>query len=296
MAQKQFRSACLLPVWQGVWDLLCGHQPRIRSNRNENMARLVSTLQLKNDINEPRRVGAAWRLGRLVANDAEQAATLVEELDYVNPLQGRGAMHALEAAGAAAIPALMKSESLGESPGAVHALGHMFDMDRDCGVGDVGRAAVRILDDLCEKGDADMRTCAAEALGCVPQQDSARVLFRTLANDGVGDVRATACHSVLRLLAAGCLNDSLEPARTAMLEAQQQDRDRYVTAFAAEAVHRIDHMLQCQTELENSDHMPFLIRWCSCGDGWQTMKKERPPKKNGGPVHQPKVDKMVQRK
>merc|ERR1711879_396075 len=90
------------------------------------------------------------------------------------------------------------------------------------------------------------------------------------ANETVGDVRATAFHSLLRLLEAGHLDSNLECFREHALSAQYHDHDRYVTAYAAEAVHRVDHRLALRLDGDDvaAIQAPALIRWCTHGDGW----------------------------
>lgn len=113
-----------------------------------------------------------------------------------------------------------------------------------------------------EKEDADMRSCAAEALGCLRQPESAWALLRVAAKDPEGDVRATACHGVLRLLQAGVLDGQLEIILARLTALQQSDRDRYVVAYAAEGAHRAQSRLWCDEQATT------LVRWCKFGDGW----------------------------
>jgi hypothetical protein len=113
-----------------------------------------------------------------------------------------------------------------------------------------------------DKDDTDMRSCAAEALGSLRQPESAWALLRVAAKDPEGDVRATACHGVLRLLQAGVLDDQLETILVRLIALHESDRDRYVVAYAAEGAHR------AQSRLWSDEQASTLVRWCKFGDGW----------------------------
>jgi len=264
----------LRPVWQGIWDWLCGCEAGSATAHSDNkgvgpdIGHLVRELVKADDHNEPHRVAIAWRIGRLAAQREDQASILVIHLESVAGLQSQGAMQALEAAGQAVLLPLIETQSLNHSPGAIRALGRIFDTSKGSDGVDKSLAALA-ADRLCSlysaAADTNLRLCVGEALGCVPQESSAHMLLRIVAEDGSGDVRATSCHSILRLLSAGSLHeDVIETVYTAMLTAQQ-DPDRYVAAYSAEIVHRIGHRLYAQ----KSQAIPPLVRWCTCGDGWQ---------------------------
>jgi hypothetical protein len=269
------------PIWQGVWDWLCGDI--CKCDASQNGAREVETIwklapeifnRTVDDAQEPRRVAIAWTLGNLAAKSTENASALVEALESLGGLETRAAMQALEAAGATVIEPLTKQQSRPLSSSEARALGRVVDTTK-C-IADQSLLALA-ADRLCSLYSTDselaVRLCIAEALGCVPLSKSAHSLLHIVAQDGTGDVRATACYSLLRLLAAGVLDDVefQHIVRNTMLAAHH-DCDRYVTAYAAEFLHRLehrDHMICTQS-------VPSLIRWCSHGDGWQAHQKKNP--------------------
>merc|ERR1712054_485430 len=85
---------------------------------------------------------------------------------------------------------------------------------------------VELLSDLhLNACDSNVCQCAAEALGSLPSQESARALMDSLVHGSlsVGDVRATALHSVVRLLEAGKFDETLENLRELALAVQHRD-------------------------------------------------------------------------
>ncbi|CAE8647502.1 unnamed protein product, partial [Polarella glacialis] len=237
-------SEGLVPVWQGVWDWMCGaaavrtdahtnnnNNSSTNSNNNTNnnnnnddvhmdLADLVSRLKEGDDANEPRRVASAWQLGRLAAGQAGLIAEVLAELhlDSANACQARAVSQMLVAIGPSALPLLLECPLWRHSPAVVHALGRIVDC---CCERSSRFAAQKVLSDYLYAGSNcdDVRNCAAEALGCTEEQAGAWTLLDVLAYDPVTDVRATACHSLLRLLEAGCMDDCLEGVRAAMLAA-----------------------------------------------------------------------------
>ena len=67
----------------------------------------------------------------------------------------------------------------------------------------------------------------------------------------------------------------LATARAVFSEFAQHDADRYVTAYAAEIVHRVNHREAMIWELGNvpAGNTPVLIRWCCMGDGWDASAR-----------------------
>lgn len=69
----------LKPVWQGVWEWLCCGAARDMSVPesanssiwNAALTKILPVLSQRNDKNEPSRVAAAWRLGRLASSYPE---------------------------------------------------------------------------------------------------------------------------------------------------------------------------------------------------------------------------------
>jgi len=276
--KHNFYRTFQLPLWQGIWSWFCGREvssldPRpsvtLRSIPKDDLLRMVCR---PDDHHEPRRVAAARLLGSQASSDGQEARELVCEFDKSSCLLGRSAMEALEAAGPSVLLPLLTAASLHSSAPAARALGRCFDALVPTSVSTprelpvpAAPSVAEFLHKLCFKGDDDtMRFCAAEALGCVCCSESCDILLEVVTREAVGHVRAVACHSLLRLLASGCLDeDAVQGVYAAMLVAQQ-DPDRYVAAYAAEACHRIDHG-GCG---EGGKPTPPLLRWCSRGDGW----------------------------
>jgi len=287
----------LKPVWQGVWEWLCsGVSEDMTDTESLNsstwtaaLTKMLPVLSQRCDNNEPIRVAAAWKLGRLASVHPERAAELVQELGHRHlpgrHLPGRTLMQVLEAVGPNVGPALMKSSLLADAfaqksraPDVVRALGRIFDQSK-C-VPPEAAAVVDLLGNLyCTSQDDNVRLCAAEALGCLRVSESAWRLLQHLRSgaEQVGDVRATAFCSLLRLLQAGQLDEHLESVREQALAAQYQDTDRYVTAYAAEVVHRIDHRLAMVWEGKQPScaRAPALVRWCTHGNGWGSSSERR---------------------
>jgi len=273
-----------VPLWQGIWSWLCGSEasspdPRTsvtpRSTPKDDLLRVIG----KQDThNEPRRVAAARHLGILASADAQEVKELVHQLDELSCIQGRLAMEALEAAGPSVLLPLLtaasapEAASLQSSAAVPRALGRCFDAlgpasvaaPLDPATPEAPRVA-ECLHKLCIQGaDDSMRFCAAEALGCVPCKESCDALLETVGREPVGDVRAAACHSLVRLLASGSLDEGAVQQTYAAMTAASHDADRYVAAYAAEACHRIEH----HWAEEGDTPVPLLLRWCIRGDGW----------------------------
>eukprot|EP00933_Yihiella_yeosuensis_P005049 TRINITY_DN109467_c0_g1_i1.p1 TRINITY_DN109467_c0_g1~~TRINITY_DN109467_c0_g1_i1.p1 ORF type:complete len:661 (+),score=110.38 TRINITY_DN109467_c0_g1_i1:246-1985(+) len=283
----------LLPVWQGVWDWLCGCQPepvpleeKPDSSGMElkpEIEALVDALLLPSGNDEPRRVEAAWKLGRLVASESDSAALMfINELQQLSAVGLRWAMPALEAAGPSLIPNLLPLQAIKTSPSAVRALGRAWDSRN---LGPEGQAleqqVIQVLRDLLLHSSpqeataaessslAQFRQCAVEALGCIGHEKSSEILLHVVSQDMDGDVCATACHGILRLLAMGCLSQSSIDHVYIAMQRAQQEHDRYVAAYAAQAVHTIDHIRTIGRT--SAEQVPYLIRWCSSGNGWMSL-------------------------
>lgn len=93
--------------------------------------------------------------------------------------------------------------------------------------------------------------------------------------DTNGDVRATACYSLLRLITVGCLDQSsLEAIQSVALEVMEDRRDRYVAAYAAEILYRSECSMDSTGKPDGGIlHVPPLIRWCSHGNGWEARAR-----------------------
>eukprot|EP00930_Biecheleria_cincta_P084710 TRINITY_DN74159_c0_g1_i1.p1 TRINITY_DN74159_c0_g1~~TRINITY_DN74159_c0_g1_i1.p1 ORF type:complete len:647 (+),score=96.37 TRINITY_DN74159_c0_g1_i1:68-2008(+) len=262
----------LRPVWQGIWDWLCGKGGEDREKADADMRQCVLDLKREGDEQEPRRVAAAWQLGSFWATgDTEHAQLLVDSLqksDSATKVRDRAVMQALEAAGAAVLPILLNSPALQRSPFAVRAMGRALDLE-GCSLETHSRVLEQ-LSQLIASQDSAMRLCAVEALGSIQHPDAASVALRAARQDPDGDVRATACHSLLRVLGAGVLDKQQEVLHDAFKRLERDIMDRYVAAYAAEGAHRVKHRLM-QQEAKEEVFVPSLIRWCSFGDGWMTM-------------------------
>ncbi|CAE7377573.1 unnamed protein product, partial [Symbiodinium pilosum] len=274
--------ARMQPVWQGVWDWL--HQSDAEATQQveskDLKAELSELLQGRGqDAADPLRVAAAWRLAMLCRGRQPEISKVLAALDQLVALKGRSVMHVVDVLGPEAVIPLVQTEGLRTSCDAVHGLGRCLDLSE----GDESHAeAHAVLEEVLKDGkDPLLRVCAAEALGCHRQEDSAWPLQRSVTEDPVGAVRATALHSLLRLLTSGVLVEVavLEALRKTALAVKPSDPDRYVRAYAAELCHRIDIVQQLLWELPGATtaslaksiqeaYMPPLVRWCTCGDGW----------------------------
>mmetsp|Transcript_98590 Transcript_98590/g.307617 ORF Transcript_98590/g.307617 Transcript_98590/m.307617 type:complete len:693 (-) Transcript_98590:68-2146(-) len=268
-------EACLSPVWQSVWEWLCGGIAAQDGHAGDTGGLMVA-LVLCGDEHEPRRVAAAWRLGRATSTCADRAAACVVKLESCIGLGSRAAAQVLEALGPVALPALLAAPSLRRAPAAVHALGRILDVAGPAATNrhDVDQARQMLERLSTDAGDSNMRLCAVAALGCLRCCEPVHVLLRSLAGDPNSDVRAMACHSLLRLLTSGCLDDSLGPVRDAMVRVREGQESRYVAAYAAEALHRLELMRSWPKAAGSAAPawLPALVRWCSCGHGWKAVR------------------------
>lgn len=199
--------ASMTPVWQSVWDFLHGHST---SGSDVEPERLLQDLCATGDANEVKRVSAAWLLAARAASKGESGGKeLVESLENAIELQGRETHHALEAAGSVALPPLLSSQSLGTSAVAVRSLGRLLDLNlhaRKPVDQEQSLTALRLLKKFSmSSADKELRSCAAEGLGFTRLPAAVSTLLHILETDRIGDVRATAALSLLRLLEADCL-------------------------------------------------------------------------------------------
>lgn len=267
----------LMPVWQGVWDWLRGRAPSESGASSESGATicnqkhllmLVKQLALAHDHNEHLRVAAAWRLRQAVSGDSAMAAVLISELSKHDLLVRCSGMQALEATGPVLLPTLL--EVSGPAPHIIRAAGRMLDA---AGGSNLSKATTGMLSRFRTAEDPCVRQTVAEALGCgcFCVNEGLDALLEMVGQDTNGDVRATACYSLLRLVTVGCLDQStLEAVKSVAVEAVEDRRDRYVAAYAAEILYR----LECGMESSSKPHghmlhVPPLIRWCSHGNGWE---------------------------
>merc|ERR1712048_386220 len=177
--------------------------------------------------------------------------------------------------GATALPTLLNSPALLRSPLAVRAAGRALDLAEQ--PLETREIALGLLDKLSmHQLDTSMRFCAVEALGSLRHAGAAQVILRIAQKDSDGDVRATACHSLLRLLQAGVLDKSLETLLHAFLDLQGDTMDRYVAAYAAEGVHQVEYRMgqqrEAQSQQQRNQMAATFVHWCSFGDGWACKK------------------------
>ncbi|CAE6922030.1 unnamed protein product [Symbiodinium natans] len=275
--------ARMQPVWQGVWDWLHGASEVPSQEDAEDAKVLLSDLLEGHgqDAFDPVRVAAAWKLARLCRARPPMLSKVLAALDQLLHLRGRNVMHVLDMLGPVAVPLLLEKPAVRQSADAVHGLGRCLDL-ADLDGGEAGAKALQALEEVL-KGAKDplVRICAAEALGCLRLQDTAWPLQQAVAEDTVGAVRATALHALIRLLTSGSLveDSCLQALRATAQAVKPKDPDRYVRAYAAELCHRIDIVQQlawdapganaaAMVESNRNAHIPPLVRWCTCGDGW----------------------------
>jgi len=262
----------LRAVWQGIWDCLCGKRGAYVNGGDVDIWQLDLDLHSERDDMEPKRVAAAWRLGSCwAAGNTEHLACLVHDLQAAPSAKDRAVMQALESMGAAALPTLLCSPALRRSPCAVRAMGRALDLaEPHAASHEMALGALAQQCSEAQQGDRYMRLCSVEAIGSIHNLEAARILFRVAEQDSDGDVRATACHSLLRLLQAGVLNESLATVHDGFAQLQGDSEDRYVAAYAAEGVNQVRHRLAKQSTAERA---PTLVCWSSFGDGWACKKK-----------------------
>eukprot|EP00746_Dinoflagellata_sp_MGD_P069823 gnl/MRDRNA2_/MRDRNA2_28573_c0_seq1.p1 gnl/MRDRNA2_/MRDRNA2_28573_c0~~gnl/MRDRNA2_/MRDRNA2_28573_c0_seq1.p1 ORF type:complete len:612 (-),score=116.09 gnl/MRDRNA2_/MRDRNA2_28573_c0_seq1:59-1894(-) len=261
----------LMPVWQGIWDWLCGQAPSESSAtaaNQKNLLMLARQLTLAHDHNEHLRVAAAWQIRHVVCGDSAMAALLVSELAK-HSLLGKGSgMQALEACGSVLLPALL--EVSGPAAHSIRATGRM--LDANLGI-NLHTMTVRMLRRFRTAEDPCIRQTVAEALGCghFCVKEGLDALLQMVGQDTHGDVRATACYSLLRLITMRCLEQStLDAIQSVALEAVEDRQDRYVAAYAAEILYRLEFRMRSASKPRGHMlHVPPLIRWCSHGNGWE---------------------------
>ena len=126
------------------------------------------------------------------------------------------------------------------------------------------------------KAHTPRRQAVAGALGCLKHCDAAHVALQVAQMDCDGDVRATAMHSLLRLITQQQVLEETLPELEVVLRRLEGDPDRYVTAYVAEAQHRL---LEQSLGLSGTSY-PILVRWCSKGNGWNARADVSAPRNN----------------
>ena len=248
------RGPKLTPVWQAAWDWLTG-----RESASEQHQAHVEELGADE---EAIGINAGYRLGCDPANasvllDAldSNSATHENERRYSDDGQiwredavVRNAGHGLVRTGEAALPGLLDVLGNGTPRGRKHAA---------FALGEAGAIAAQSgLCDALGDDDVHVRIAAAEALGLTPPSADTRDALVAAMRDGASEVRFDAALSLVRGAAQGSkalMADTVAPLADALY-----DTNRYVSAYAAEALERIG------TRDAFDALVPFLrtARWC----------------------------------
>mmetsp|Transcript_15151 Transcript_15151/g.38955 ORF Transcript_15151/g.38955 Transcript_15151/m.38955 type:complete len:609 (-) Transcript_15151:252-2078(-) len=244
------------------------------------VARLFASLAQIEDDREPSRVSAAYKLGALVRQGALDPAALVTAAG----VRGRTAAQAFEAAGTSVLPALLDRADELTSDGAAHvvfSVGRVLDTmsTSEQASSALVASAVEVLGKLCngvsvrgKKQSEVVTTIAVFALGNVRTAASAEILLglTKLPHQGP-NVRAAVLHSLLRLLTTGVL-DNTETLRklAATVSAETSPKGRYVTAYAAELMHRLEGAGAAEGAAADGKVRDFapLVKKCIYGNGW----------------------------
>eukprot|EP00658_Telonema_sp_P-2_P071264 TRINITY_DN60558_c0_g1_i1.p1 TRINITY_DN60558_c0_g1~~TRINITY_DN60558_c0_g1_i1.p1 ORF type:complete len:570 (-),score=52.82 TRINITY_DN60558_c0_g1_i1:21-1730(-) len=274
------RAHCdLSPVWESVWQSLQGVTSQavrrtasgelVLSQKPEDcLAELEAGTRSGEAAREPGRIALAYSTAAAAYDPGQFAALLVDWLAQpMENFRARACMYALRALGSAACPPLLdRMDVLQCSAFPAAALAQCLDVESD---EVIHRRALGVLSELMRSEDKNVRQATAEALGSLRCNRAAEVAVASAQCDTDGDVRASCCYAVLRLVSNGSCKDPDERGIVweAMLEMEQRDADRYVTAYAAEVLHRLDHDMDFAVD-GSSAEFPILVRWCTKGNGW----------------------------
>jgi len=286
-AESRHPAHVLAPVWQHVWSLLC-EQGCDEGEKTEQAqeGEHVRTVEYHRDMlikhakagsgspqGEPGRIAAAYYHVAAVPEEehaviATGMIALLRQEKHLLAQQGRVAMYALQAMGSTALePLLYEPRLLMSSPYATGALKGVLEACPD-GMYNAQEVLAVLQAAFMPQVNTGVRQVAAEALGCIRDLGSVQCAMGVLRNDGDGDVRATAGHSLLRLITCGVLDERTSGEVASLLaDLESTDCDRYVTAYAAEGLHRLDLIASGGVE---QGHFAPLVRWCSKGNGWNS--------------------------
>ena len=244
----------LSPVWQATWNWLTG-QDAPRANGASRIGELGSD-------DEAEGINAGYRL----AGHDGAARSLLEALDanpapheskrrYADDGQlwredavARNAAHGLVQVGETVLPGLVDVLRNGTPRGRKHAA---------FALGEIGAAAAAdALVDALADDDVQVRIAAAEAVGLQAPSPSIRDGLLSALGDSASEVRFDAALSLVRGAVRGTprlMADAVAPLENALF-----DTNRYVSAYAAEALERIG------TPEALDALVPFLrtARWC----------------------------------
>jgi len=243
----------LSPVWHSTWNWLAGHATPAANGKGD-----VGDL---NAEDESVGINAGYRLGF-----CSETRVLLEALDSnADPHENkrrysdngqiwredavvRNAAHGLVQAGETAVPGLLDVLRGGTPRGRKHAA---------FALGEIGTPDARTsLVDALGDEDVHVRIAAAEALGILAPTTETRDALLGALGDSASEVRFDAALSLAR--AAVCGTSELMADAVVPLEEALFDTNRYVSAYAAEALERIG------TREALGALVPFLrtARWC----------------------------------
>ena len=264
-APEPWRKPCrapavdLSPVWQSTWDWLLGQDVPVADGAA--VADRTASIDDLGADDEAVGVNAGYRLGFNF-----QTRRLLDALD-TNPAPHeskrryadngqiwredavvRNAAHGLVQVGDAAVPGLIDVIGNGTPRGRKHAAFALGEI----GAVDAGPA---LIDGLGDE-DVHVRIAAAEAIGLIAPSVATRDALLSALDDPASEVRFDAALSLVR--AAVCGTPELMSDSVGALEGALFDTNRYVSAYAAQALERIG------TREAFDALVPFLrtARWC----------------------------------
>ena len=243
----------LSPVWRSTWNWLAG-QGAARANGKAGVHDLGAERESVG-INAGYRLGLHNEVRSLLDALDSNPATHENKRRYSDNGQiwredtvVRNAAHGLVQAGAPAVPGLVDVLREGTPRGRKHAAFALGEID----AADAGGA---LIDALADE-DVHVRIAAAEALGIIEPTPATRDGLLAALDDPASEVRFDAALSLARAAVRGS-TEAMARA-VAPLEEALFDTNRYVSAYAAEALERIG------TREAFDALVPFLrtARWC----------------------------------
>ena len=259
----------LNPIWKSTWDWLHGIEPTSGSGPTEFSAtELEQALLGENEIIS---LNAAFKLSHSAqAGNGDALKILASAMNTNNAdndntkrysdngarwridAAARSAAHGLANIGEPALPALRLLYKNGSPIARKHAA---------FALGEIGTLATQntLLDGLNDP-DIHVMISAVEALGLTPPTIKATKALIECLQHSESEVRFDAALSLLRFTAnPACV---LKGQMTAALSASLRDSNRYVSAYAAEALERL------ATKEALAALIPFLTkaRWCAHTD------------------------------
>ena len=314
-------------MWQQVWDWLCGRaqvdgaesddvQGRGTQQGCRSAAAVFAGLQevIVAGANlvelEPCYVAAAYSLTASTTEPALLATLLLQafapssenSVVCVPKLAGldnapHTLMYALQSLGpAAALPALLAAPSVvQQSAYALAALEIVADQSRDLSV-EQENAIVTLVQGVVQHGSGDrlVLQSAVQVLGALQCPVAIALALEIATNcSRPPDMRTTACYALLRHVSQGRLVQSnlAGPLRSDMQRVLEEvPVYRYVSAYAAEIVHRMDASeaalgREAKEDLEfawGKVRFPTLVRWCLGGNGIMPTEDQEEKRREKG--------------